>query len=418
MKYMQLAWRNIGRNRRRTVLSITAVMIASMAVLLLFGLITGMMENMAQNLIDYYVGEVRIRNAEYEPYEHLDPLHLSVANVREVLTTVTDLPETRSAVPRISTGGVVFRGEERIGLLITGVDFARERSFSGLEDILVAGEIPTGTPTTPADGPRLIPAVVGTGVLDRLEVELGDQFTVMSRTALRGSNAMSFQVVGIADFPVPAINESGFWAPLSDVQRMLRMDNQASQVLVKLNDRVDPVEATARISAALDGVSNPMQIQYWKDIETTYAMLDFARTMYNFMGLILFVLASTVIINTTMMAIFERKQEIGTLAAMGMTPGGLIRLFVTEATILAMLGTVAGLILGGVIGGILGKVGINLTDAMEGVDYELSNILYPHIRGVSVIFVFFASTIVGSLASLMPTSRIARIQPVEALRDE
>lgn len=431
MKYTQIAIRNIGRNRRRSILSITATGIAMMSVVMLFSILSGMSSNLSENLIKYYTGEVRIRNARYEAYEHLQPLHLTVTDSESVIDTVEGVPGVEAVVQRVSTGGAVFMEDRRVGLMINGVDFEREAKYSDLEHILVAGEIPwEGSPAANGNsgetGRRLVPAVVGTGVLDRLGIEIGDYFTVLTRTALRGSNAMSFQVVGVASFPVPALDDMGFWAPMADVQRLLRMPEQAGEVLVKLEKNGDPRDTTDLIRNALGGRAsgtNPedpeaLQVEYWKDIKTSYTFIALAQTVYFFMGMIFFVLAATVIINTTMMAIFERKQEIGTLEALGMEPKELIRLFFTESLMLAVIGSVAGLILGVVFSLILGKTGIDFSAAMEGVDMEITPVLYPKINIYSTIGVFFMSIAVGAVTSLFPVRRITKIQPVEALREE
>ena len=334
MSYLKLAWRNIGRNLRRSILSITAIAIASLAIVFLFSLIAGMKGDMADNLITYYTGEVRIRNAQYNLFEHLHPTHLTVSDVDRVLATLDDMEEVDAVVPRITTGGAVFRDQRRIPLVITGVDFERERTYSGIRSRIVAGSFPepggAGSPAAAsepspssgrASGPRIVPAIVGTGVLDRLDLKVGDQFTVLTRTAQRGSNAMTFSIAAVANFPVASLNDAGFWAPFSDVQRLMRMENETSEVLVKLSPATSPDVAVSAISTALTSKISGLDVEYWRDIDTSYSFIVMAETIYNFVALFFFVLAGTVIANTTMMTIFERRKEIGTLGAMGMLPG-------------------------------------------------------------------------------------------------
>lgn len=420
MNLAQMAWRNIGRNRRRSVLSLTATAVATMSVVMLFSILSGISDDMASNLTRFYTGEVRVRNEEFSTYEYLHPMHLSVDNVETAVAAVERTEGVGAAVPRITGGGAVFQDDKRVALLFTGVDFARERDFSHIDEIIVAGDLPNRSVAgTAGSGPRLVPAVVGSGVLDRLDVGLGDRFTLVTRTALRGSNAMTFEVSGVAQFPVPALNDAGFWAPLADIQRLVRMDGQAGEVLARIEPRADERTTTEAIAASVNATtSTPLEVMFWKDIETTYSFIEMAQVIYSIMGLIFFVLASTVIINTTMMAIYERKKEIGTLEAMGMTPRELVRLFFSESLLLAILGAVSGLVAGVIFASILSRTGINFTEAFRGVDMEISPVLYPKLTVVSTVVVTIASIVVGALTSLFPTSRITRIQPVEALRDE
>jgi len=144
--------------------------------------------------------------------------------------------------------------------------------------------------------------------------------------------------------------------------------------------------------------------------------MQYARTAYDVIALVFFILASTVIINTTMMVIYERMREIGTVAAMGMTPQEIVRLFFLEAFYIGAIAAFIGVLLGIGITLPLSKVGIDLTQSMEGVDMEVNPIVYPQLNIRSTVFVFFYSTIIASLASFIPSRRSAKIEPVEDLR--
>ena len=114
-----------------------------------------------------------------------------------------------------------------------GVDFRREETFSSIRDYVVAGDVET-VARAAHTAERVTPAVVGNGVLDRLEIGVGDQFTVVVRTALRGTNAMTFRAAAVVDFPVTGLNETVFWAPLERIQRLAHMPEQSGEILVKL----------------------------------------------------------------------------------------------------------------------------------------------------------------------------------------
>ena len=124
------------------------------------------------------------------------------------------------------------------------------------------------------------------------------------------------------------------------------------------------------------------------------------------------------IVNTTMMVIFERRREIGTLEAMGMHGREVVRLFFSESLILGTIGAAVGLVLGVAVAGVLGNVGIDLGSSLQGVDFELSPVLYPvlNLRSTGVVFVL--AILVSGITSYIPTRRITRIQPVAALREE
>ena len=427
MNLFTIAWRNVGRNLRRSLLSGAAIAVATMSIVLLFSILEGMKTDLENNLIDFYTGEVQLRNPEYGRYEHLNPLHLSVSDAEAVRSRVAGVDGVTAAVARLSVPGAVFRNEERIGLQAVGVDFDREGDYSAIGDYLVAGSLdavtggasPDGTSGDGASssGPTITPVLVGNGVLDRLGIGVGDTFTVVVRAALRGTNAMTFRAVAVADFPVPTLNDMAFWAPLARIQHLARMPGQAGEVLAKLDhDRGAP--SRDAVMSAIRSAEPDLEVRHFTEMETTYSFIEMASTAYNIIGLFFFLLASTVIVNTTMMVIFERRREIGTLEAMGMQARELIRMFFSESLIIGVLGALAGLIMGVGVALVLSRVGINFSDAMQGVDFEISPVLYPIVNLRSTVVVFLFSVVVSGGTSYIPTRRITRIEPVAALREE
>ena len=141
-----------------------------------------------------------------------------------------------------------------------------------------------------------------------------------------------------------------------------------------------------------------------------------AEYIYYVMAIIFILLGSTVIINTTMMVIFERMREIGTLSALGMKGKELTRLFFTEGLIISAISSFAGVVTGAVIVTYLSKVGLNFAEAMQGVDMEVSSMLYPQFSLWTTVFVFFYSVAISSAATFIPSRRASKIEIVDALR--
>ena len=140
------------------------------------------------------------------------------------------------------------------------------------------------------------------------------------------------------------------------------------------------------------------------------------QSRVEFIALFFFILGTTVIINTTMMVIFERLHEIGTIAALGMKPGEIVRLFFLEAFYISVISAFIGVLLGSALTLVLSRTGVDLSQMLQGVDLEVSAVIHPRLSLRSTVFVFFYSVAVSSLASFLPSRRAARIRPVEALR--
>lgn len=408
MKLSTVAARNIFRNKRRSLLSAVAIGVAALSITMLFSLLAGMKADLAYNLHTYVSGEVRVRNPRFTEHEDLNPLHLSLEAPAEALDAVGRTDGVSGLAPRIRFPGSVFVEDENYHGIGLGVDFARERRFQDLESRLVAGRVPEV-------GER--GALLGAGLAEELGLGVGDSFTVLTQTATRGSNAMTFEITGLARFPVAAFTQSHFLVPLDRAQYFLRMPDRVTDLLVKTEDDAAPAEVAPAVEAALAELTEtPVAAEPWTELRTTYSFMEIADVAYTVIALFFFLLGSTVIVNTTMMVIYERTREIGTLSAMGMEGGSLIRMFFLESAFIAAAGAGVGVLLG--IGATipLSVVGIDFSASFQGVDFEMSNVLYPKLNIRSTVFVFFYSVAVASVASLFPSRRAARISPAEALR--
>ena len=250
MKLVHVALRNITRNKRRSILSGVAIAVASMSIVFLFALVQGMRDDMAYNLTTYYTGEVRIRNEKYEQYERYNPIHLTV-DWETIDNTLQDIPEVTGYVPRITFGSAFYINGGNHPAVGIGADFAREAEYQDLDAILKEGRIP-------AKGANEM--LIGAVLARDLKVSLGDKVTFISTTAARGNNAITLEIVGIAAFPVAALNAQFFWAPLDRVQYFLRMDNEVQEVLVTVDD--DERESAALIKERLEtATGKPLEVK-------------------------------------------------------------------------------------------------------------------------------------------------------------
>lgn len=407
IKLAKTALRNISRHKIRSILSGTAIGISAMAIVILFSLIQGMTDDMSFNLKTYFTGEVRVKNIDYEKYERYNPMHLTV-DWNAVDSALQKEEFINTYVPRITFPSNLYIGGSNFGAVGVGADFEKEAAFQNLADSLKVGKLPENGKNE---------MMMGAVLARDLKLEIGDKVTVMSTTAARGTNAITLEIVGLFAFPVGALNSKYFWVPLDRAQYFLRMEGGVQEVLIKLKDGVSSRETAPLIKEAVEKSSGvEMDIRPWEDLSTTYGMLKMAQMVYNFVAMFFFLLGSTVIINTTMMVIYERMREIGTLGALGMHGSELIRLFFLEGAFISMIGSAVGVAIGVVLTLWLRKTGIDYTDAMSGMEFEMSSIVYPHLSLGKTVFVYFYSVIIASAATFIPSRHAAKIEPVDALR--
>ncbi len=410
MKLSKIALRNIARNRRRSILSVTAVAVATMSIVVLFGFIGGMIDDMEYNIQTHYTGEVRIRNKEFDELEYLNPTHLNIDNYKPLLSEIEKMDEVASVSPRIYMPSQIARNDVDYFGMGVGVDFDYEIEYQEFSKAEMEGRFPK-------KGGR--EALVGIGFAKELGLGIDDKFTMTTITKDRTPKRYTLKVVGIINYSMAMVDSKYFMLPLDRAQYIMAIDDTDSvqSILVKSSNGI----ASEKLAELIDkknietGYSG-LSSADWTKVNTIYSWLGLAEAIYGVFAAIFFVLASTVIINTTMMVIFERMKEIGTIGAMGMTGGEIVRLFFTEAFYLGLFGATAGAILGVVAVSIMGQTGIDFSKAMEGVTMEVSNIVYPSIKWYTPVWIFFYSLIVTSFCSIWPSRRAAKIKPVEALR--
>lgn len=406
-KLPALAFRNIFRNLRRSSLSAIAIAVSAMAIMALLALLECMEADMQTNLTSYYTGEVRIRHESFEKYERYNPLHLSL-EVDAVLPLAASVEGVEAATSRINFPANLYLNGKNNGALGVGVDFATEVAFIDFPSLLTEGRIPQ-------EGENEL--LIGAILAHELRLNINDKVTVLTSTALRGSNAMTFEIVGIASFPVGGLSSKTLYIPLDRAQYLLRMPGQTQEILLQVAESFKEQEVAQEVKSLLaTSLGLETETRAWKDLNMMYSLLSMAKLIYYVMAGVFFILGSTVIINTTMMVIYERMREIGTLGALGMQGKELTRLFLLEGSFISMAGSTVGTLIGLIIIAVLGKVGLNFTEAMSGVDMEISSILYPQVNWWIALFVWFYAILIATLSTLIPSRRASKIQIVEALR--
>ena len=413
IKLYKIALRNIARNKRRSLLSGIAIAIAGAAIVFLFGFFAGMMNDMKFNLWTYMTGAVRVRNAEFDKYERLNPMHLAIPDYESLLTKIEADPAVAAVSPRINFPGRVPIGgigsDEKINVMGMGVDFSLERSYQDYNITLVEGRLPEAGKTE---------AIIGLALAERLGIGLGGRFTVLSQSGSRGSNAFTLTVTGIMDYPIGGLGRTLVQMPLDMAQKYLWLPGQVQEILMKVDESVaNPAVVAEQLSSKLRS-DVPLSVMDYREMNGMASYLDLASRIYDVIGIIFFVLASTVIINTTIMVIFERMNEIGTLGAMGMTGRQLVRLFFLESLFISVTGALAGILVGIGVTAYFGAVGFNgMAKALDGMDdMGISTIIYPVLNFRSTVMVFIYSLAVSAVATWWPSRRAAKITPVEAFR--
>jgi len=263
--------------------------------------------------------------------------------------------------------------------------------------------------------------LLGFRLAEELEVGLGDEVVVVTQASDGSMGNDLYKVRGVVKTGATALDRSGVWMHIADLQELLVLPDQAHGVQLLTTDAEAVEGYTARVRDAV--ATDTREVKAWWEASPQTAQLMGTRdaSMVIVLGLV-FIVAAFGIVNTMLMSVFERTRELGVLKAIGLRPARMILLIVLESLFLAAVAGVIGLVLGGLLDWYM---------VVHGLDYDTGNgegmtfagiTLDPQLKGEvsvhGVLVPFVALFVVSFLASLWPAARAARLRPVESIRAE
>ena len=396
----KMAFRNLGRNRRRSLLSALAVAIGLALLLLIAAIINGEMGGALQNSIQLQSGDLQIRAISYDENKvSLDWKDL-VASPQQVIDQLKAIPQVTVATPRLFATGILTRGENSRGVQVIGIDPA-----SPANQIFRRGLL-SGTFLTPDDREGIL---VGKPLADKFGLKIGDQISLLVNTSNGDVSTQLFNVRGIYTTSTSSYDEGTVFMPLVKAQTITGAQDHASTIFIMLKNR-DQADAVA---VALK--SPGYQVLTWRTLNQLIVQTeDFANAFMYFIYLIVLGITATVVTNTLIMAVFERTREIGVLAAIGMKGGRIMAQFLTEGGLIAIGGLIGGLILGALANAYFGRFGISVASArVTGI--LMRDTIYADPTLQDTIALTIVTFVVTLIASVYPAVLAAQMEPVEAL---
>ena len=399
---LRLAWRNLWRNHRRTLIMLAAIVVGAWAMIFMTALTRGMVDDMVQDGIRSLPGHVQVHHPGFRD----DP---SVANAiappTEALRRALDQPEVVAWAARVRVPAVVSSERSTRGVTLVGIDPERERELS-----FVAGDMADGRFLESSEDEGL---VVGRKLLERLETDLGKRVVVMSQDRDNEIADRGFRIVGVFDSKMQSQEDGFVFAGKATVQRLLKMGDRVSEIAVLGTDYRNVEGLRKRVEeAAGPGVV----VQPWYGLEKYLGrMLEMMDGFILVWIVVVFLALAFGLVNTLVMAVFERVREIGLMLALGMTPRNIRAQIITESTLLLALGLAVGDVLAWATIEPL-KGGVDLSIVGEGMEYfGAAAVLYPALRWEDVILANVVVIVLGFIASLSPAWRASRYEPVEAI---
>ena len=404
IQLFKMAFRDLGRNRRRTFFSALAVSVGLAILMLMASVINGEMGGSIQGAIILETGDIQVRAASYDENKSSLKWQDLVENPELIASQIAGLPQVKATTPRLFASGFISSGNQSAGARIYGIDPA-----SPANDPYRLGII-SGSFLTADDGGGML---IGKPIAEKLHLSAGDNVSLSVNTANGDVAEQTFVVRGIYSTNTYGFDNATIFLPLAKAQAITQTQNHASTIFVLLND----ISYTDGIAKALK-VSSGLKVLTWKDLNPL--ILDWETQANSYIGilyLIILAISASVIINTLIMSVYERTREIGILSAIGMRGGQIMSLFLIESALLGVGGVLMGVVLG-VLSAYLFNIHGFYIGNMGLTGFMVVDTIFAKLTLNDTINLAVLTFIVTVLAGLYPSIMASRLQPIEALRAE
>jgi len=402
---MRLAWRNIWRHRRRTIIIVSAMGFGLSLMMMYDGLVDGFNQAIYGNAIKVLGGNIQVHAEGYRASSGQKPL-LPLADDAKVVEAARAQPGVVAAARRINTGGLASSREGAFAVGITAIEPEIEQAVN-----LAGQNVIAGRALTADDGDSVF---IGKGLADAMGVGVGDRITLTARSAHEQMRRRTMTVVGVYDLGMADIEKLTVYISLAEAQTLYDLPGQSTEVAIFLEQIGNERDLIDTLAPALPG----HELESFEDSypELKYALASKGQVMDIFSVIILGI-AGIGILNLLLMAVYERTREIGVLGAMGLKPRQISLLFILEGTLIGLVGVGLGIVLGLSFNAMMMAVGLDFTafSGMTSYTALITDKVYPSWGVGKLLSRALTVAIIAALAAVIPAHEAAQRDPAEAL---
>ena len=400
---LKIAWRNIWRNKKRSLITVASILIAIFLSLIMRSMQLGPYKGMIDNVVGSYTGYIQLHHKGYWDNRSIDN---SINVTSNLISQLSNTEGVEAVLPRLENYGLLSFGDLTKVISLNGVDFKKEQKLQDINSKLITGFLP--------QNPKDI--IIGKGVASYFKVETNDTLVFVGQGYHGMLAADKFHISGIIDLKNPALNKVTAMMSLEDAQNLFSASGIVTSLVVDKNDNVQLKSLQKAISSKLD--SN-YEVMNWQQMMPELQQTILADSVGGLLMIaILYMILIFGIFGTVLMMTQERKYEFGVLVSIGMKKGKLMFMVFIETIILSLLGVIMGVLLAYPI--MLWKHYDPLVlpgtqaEMMEnfGFNAEIPFYIQPDLPLVHASLIF----IIALLVSLYPILIIKKLNPLHAMR--
>lgn len=400
---LALAWRNVWRNKTRSLIIMTSVAIGLFAGIFVLALYEGMLSARVRTVIDSEVAHLQIHHPhfkeDYDPAFTLDPVRIE--------DSLQGILAIEAVAYRVITQGMLSTTTGSAGVQINGIDPEEEMKVSSLADKLKTGSL--------LDPQKRNGVLIGKKLADKMKISLGSKLVLTFTDFESNMTAGAFRVVGIYQTINAPLDELHVYVNRTALASYLGLTRACHEVAIRMTTDAGVEEVQQQLQRQFP----EYKVQTWRETSPETDLMVSTIDQYSaiIIGIIMIALAFG-IINTMLMSVLERTREIGMLTALGMNRVRVFILVLSETIMLTVVGVPLGLVASWFTIWYFATRGIDIAsfseDAMSG--FGFSSIIYPEFPVTSLNMVLLIVIGTALFASLFPSLKAIRLQPADALR--
>lgn len=403
MLILKMAFRNIFRQKRRTILTGLSMVVGFFLAVIFIGWSDGAYNNIIETFTGSRLGHIQIHE---KTYLRRPSLYKTINDLSRIEETLRQIKEVQSWAPRLFSSGLVSSGDKSAGVQIIGIDPEKETLTTHFDKKVIKGHNFSSSQSHEA--------IVGKGLAEILNAKINDEIVIISQGA-DGSIANDlYTIIGISSSGNDANDRISFYLHLKDAQELLVLNGRIHEIAVTVDKLSHVSEIAKTIQKNLD--NSELEVQPWQVFAKSFyqAMQADKQGMW-IMLVIIVVIVAVGVLNTVLMSVLERRREYGLLKAVGTKPREIIKLVLLEVTILAVFSVFLGGVLGLGANSFLASHGIKFGQGFTygGMTFDT---MYSEVNTRSFIIPAVTVLLCSALVSLYPSFKAAKTEPAKTMR--
>lgn len=404
LKIIKIAWRNIWRNKLRSGVVITSIILGLWSGLFIMAMTYGLNEQRINGAISTVLSHVQIHNPKFQSDQKVsDTIHNSL----QVIETIKNSTNVKQYTKRLISMGMISNAKGTYGIQITGINPEKEKLVTEIHSSIIKGDYFTRL--------KRNPIVIGQKLADKLKIKLNSKIVVTIQNINSDLTNAAFRVEGIFKTQNTMFDESTVFIKDSDLSKTLDLNHGEIHEIAIIGNTLDDASLIAKNLKQKDSFN---QIETWSEVspELGYAQEMMTSFLIIFMGIVLLAL-SFGIINSMLMAVLERKKELGMLMAIGMKKQNIFAMITFETVFLTLIAAPLGLLLSYLSIEYYHIHGIDLSNFASGLEsLGIGAIMHTYLPTSMYINISILTILVSFISSLFPARRALKLNPAEAIK--